>query len=206
MARTPPATCQEPPIALAPLIARYGLFAIFAGAGLEGEAVVVTGGVLAHKGLLPFWGVAACAAAGSLLIDQFWFFAGRFFRDRRWVRRVRERPAFRRALALLERHATLFILAFRFVYGIRTVSPIAIGTSRVATGRFVALNAVAAAVWGPVITAAGYFLGHAADTLLHRSAVRWPLLAGLALASIVAAWSWRRARAGRHLYGGAPPA
>ena len=34
------------------LVARYGVVAIFLGAGVEGEAAVVTGGVLAHQGLV----------------------------------------------------------------------------------------------------------------------------------------------------------
>ena len=51
-------------MAIEALIARYGLAAIFLGAGIEGETSVVAGGVLAHRHLLPLWGVWLAAASG----------------------------------------------------------------------------------------------------------------------------------------------
>lgn len=157
------------PLPLEALVARYGLWAILAGAGIEGEAVVITGGVLAHRGLLPLWGVAAAAAIGSCVIDQLWFFAGRYFRHYRWVQSIAAKPAFKRVLGILERHPTRFIFSFRFIYGLRTVSPIAIGASSVPVRRFVLINMVAAAVWGPLMAVIGYFFGKAIDPLLENS-------------------------------------
>ncbi len=111
------------------LIAQYGLAAIFVGAGLEGETSVVTGGLLAHEGLLSLGGTALAAVVGSFAADQLFFFAGRRYRDTARVRRIRAKPAFAKALDTLDRHPTVFILSFRFLYGLRTISPIAIGTS-----------------------------------------------------------------------------
>ena len=51
------------------LVAKYGLLAILLGAGVEGEAVVVTGGVLAHRGLVPLIPACICAAVGSFRIS-----------------------------------------------------------------------------------------------------------------------------------------
>jgi membrane protein DedA with SNARE-associated domain len=160
-------------LALEALIARYGLWAILAGAGVEGEAVVVTGGILAHRGLLPLWGVGIAAAVGSCVIDQLWFFAGRYFRDYRWVQLIAARPAFARVLGVLERHPTRFIFSFRFIYGLRTVIPIAIGASAVPVRRFVLINMIAAAIWGPLMAVIGYFFGKAIDPLLQNS--HWAL-------------------------------
>ncbi|MGI4730969.1 MAG: DedA family protein [Janthinobacterium lividum] len=132
--------------------------------------MVVGGGLLAHKGAFSLPGAMAASAAGSFVADQLFFLAGRYFRDRRFVRRQRERPAFARVLGLLERYPVAFIFGFRFIYGIRTISPIAIGTSRVRGGIFLAVNAVAAIVWGVVFTAVGYAFGHSFERLLHRLA------------------------------------
>ena len=74
------------------LIARYGLLAIFLGAGIEGETVVLLGGVLSHRGFLPFWPVALAAAFGSFVADQLLFFAGRHARSYPAVQRVLARP------------------------------------------------------------------------------------------------------------------
>ncbi len=170
-----------------PLIARYGLLALFVGAGIEGEAVVVTGGILAHRGLVPLWGAMVASATGSCIVDQIWFFLGRYFRHYPWVQRQTERPAFARATAFLERHPTAFIFGFRFIYGLRTISPIAIGTTHVEARKFVPLNALAAAIWGPLFTLLGYEFGKAIDPILHRlqsSAIY--AVAGIALVAIVA--------------------
>jgi membrane protein DedA with SNARE-associated domain len=62
----------------------------------------------------------------------------------------------------------LFILGFRFVYGIRTVSPFAIGMSDVPAGRYMVLNLVGAAIWAAAIAYLGYSLGEAAEVLLGQ--------------------------------------
>lgn len=181
------------------LIAKYGLFALFVGSGLEGEMVVVTGGVLAHQGLVPLWGAMLVSAMGSCLADQLWFFIGRYFRHYRWVQTMMERAAFARAKGLLERYPVAFIFGFRFIYGLRTISPIAIGATHVETRKFVPINIVAAAVWGPMFTLLGYAFGRAIDPLLHRlqesmtSAIL--VAAGVASLALGGLWLVRRHRA-----------
>lgn len=142
------------------LIARYGLAAILVGAGVEGETVVVAGGLIAHRGMLPIEGVAVAAMVGSFVADQLFFALGRYFRGTARVRKISAKPAFARALETLERYPTGFILAFRFLYGLRTISPIAIGTTRVHTRKFVLLNAISAVAWGAMFAGIGYLFGN----------------------------------------------
>ena len=186
-------------MSLEALLHHYGLAALFVGAGVEGETVVVGGGLLAHKGYVSLGGAMAAASAGSFVADQLFFLAGRRFRGHRWVRRFTEKPAFARALTALERYPIGFIFAFRFIYGLRTVSPIAIGTSRVEARLFLIVNAVAAIVWGVSFTTIGYLFGRQVEHLLHRFTPGLPLvlgavgiLAGLALAVHVGRLAWRR--------------
>jgi membrane protein DedA with SNARE-associated domain len=175
------------------------VFAILLGAGLEGEAVVLTGGILAREGLIPLVPACIAAAVGSCVVDQIWFFVGRRASGQRWVRAVTDRPGYARAIRLLDRYPTSFILAFRFIYGLRTVSPIAIGTSRVPTRRFVLLNMVAAAVWGPAFTLIGYKLGEAVvprlKHLTHVGAVIVGAAALMIALAFLVRWWVRRPRA-----------
>ncbi|AGH48212.1 hypothetical protein G432_02420 [Sphingomonas sp. MM-1] len=173
------------------LIARYGLLAIFIGAGVEGETVVVTGGLLAHQGLLPLPGAMIAAALGSCLADQLFFAAGRRFRDRPRVRRLIARPAFARAFAMFERHPLAFVFGFRFLYGLRTVSPIAIGTSRLPARTFLLMNAIAAAIWGVVFTGIGYAFGQGIERLFGRLRTAEHVIAAVAgVAIILLAATW----------------
>jgi membrane protein DedA with SNARE-associated domain len=149
-------------------IARFGLLAVFLGAAVEGETTVVTGGFLSHEHLLPLGGVMIAATAGSLLADQSLFFIGRHYREHRRVRTFASRPEFAKAWTMLERHPRRFIFAFRFLYGLRTISPIAIGASSVPARVFLLLNVLAAIVWAVAFTSIGYVFGHGIEMMFGR--------------------------------------
>ncbi|QNE32556.1 DedA family protein [Sphingomonas sp. NBWT7] len=164
------------------IVARWGIAAVFAGAMLEGETAVVAGGLLAHQGLIAWPFAFAAAALGSFLADQAFFAAGRRYRDRAFVQRWVQKRAFAKALQLLERYPIGFIFAFRFLYGFRTVSPVAIGTSQVPTATFLPINAAAAVLWAALFTALGYWFGEAVTEFAGRlRPSRHTLLVGVAV-------------------------
>ncbi|MGE7204788.1 DedA family protein [Sphingomonas sp. NPDC019816] len=173
------------------IVARFGVVAIALGAGLEGETAVVTGGILAHQGLVA-WPLAVVAAAvGSFLADQIFFTIGRRARDGRWVGRLRQRRVYARVMTMMEKHPVGFIFAFRFLYGLRTISPVAIGTSDVPTRLFVAVNAVSAACWASLFIGIGYLFGEAFQELAARWRPSLPhILMAAALVMIAAAIGW----------------
>ncbi|MDB5737790.1 MAG: DedA family protein [Sphingomonas bacterium] len=173
------------------IILRYGLVAIFLGAGIEGEPFAIAGGVLAHRHWLSAYGAALASIAGSCLIDQFWFHLSRHYHHSRMVRSVVRRPAFARSLDLIERHPVLFVLLFRFAYGLRAVAPVAIGASKLPARLFIPLNMAAAIVWGSLFTAAGYFLGPAFEAAEARfgSAIA---IATICFSALVLALALRR--------------
>ncbi|WP_375403439.1 hypothetical protein [uncultured Sphingomonas sp.] len=67
---------------LDPLVARYGLLALFLGAGIEGETTATLGGVFAHRGSFPL-PAAMAAAGGSFAADQILFAVVQLVRWRR---------------------------------------------------------------------------------------------------------------------------
>jgi membrane protein DedA with SNARE-associated domain len=150
------------------LIIRYGIIAIFLGAGIEGEPFALAGGILAHRHWLPMPVAIAAAIGGALLVDQSWFHLSRHFQASRLVESIKRRPAFAKSLALIESHPVWFLALFRFAYGLRAVAPVAIGVSRVPVRLFVALDVIAAIVWGALFTALGYLLGPAFEAAEAR--------------------------------------
>ncbi len=149
------------------LIQKYGYLAILIGAFLEGETILVIGGFAAHQGYLTLPYVILSAFCGTLFGDQLFFFVGRFKGRELLDRRLKWRSRVERAQRLLDRYQTLVIIGFRFVYGIRTVTPLVLGMSNVKTWRFVILNVLSAMSWATIIGAAGYFFGLAMETLLN---------------------------------------
>ncbi|HEX7872442.1 MAG TPA: DedA family protein [Sphingobium sp.] len=150
------------------LIVRYGLIAIFLGSALEGEPFALAGGVFAHRQWVSPHAAVLATVGGAFLVDQFWFHLSRVFRDSRLVQSVARRPAFGRSLLMIERHPVRFILLFRFAYGLRAVAPVAIGASQVSARVFMALDMVAAMLWGGLFTGLGYLLGPALESAAHR--------------------------------------
>ncbi len=178
------------------IVARYGLAAVFAGAALEGEAAVIAAGILAHRDLLSLPLAMVAAALGSFAADQAWFHAGRRFRNHRRVAALRAKPAFARAVAAFERHPIGFIFAFRFLYGLRTISPIAIGSTQVSPRLYAIVNIASAACWATLFTTIGYVFGEGFEALLGRLRSNhhlWWLVGGLLVAGLAfAGWRWYR--------------
>lgn len=141
------------------MIAHYGLFAILVGAGLEGETVAMIGGMSAHRGLFALPAVWAAVLAGTMIADQGFFYAGRLLKDRPWVLKMRATRRFQKAQSLFERHPQKFVMLFRFFYGMRTVSPMLIGTSGFPPARFAILNLVAAILWSALFVGLGFVFG-----------------------------------------------
>ncbi|MBB3936570.1 DedA family protein [Aureimonas phyllosphaerae] len=178
------------------LVAQYGLPAIFLGAGFEGETVAILAGVAAHAGTLGYWPTVLVAGLGSFTADQIFFVCGRFFRHAQFVRRISARPFFAKALNAFEKRPLLFTFGFRFVYGFRTVSPIAIGTTQLPTLRFVLINVAAATTWALVFVSAGFWFGHGIETIFghlrshHRLLVF--IVGALLLVGTLALWARHR--------------
>lgn len=150
-------------------IERYGYVAIVLGTFFEGESVLLIGGALAHRGLLSFPLVLACAFAGAVLGDQTWFRVGRKFGAAYIAKSPKLQKHHVRAEALLRRFGDWFVIGFRFVVGIRTVTPLLIGTTSFSATRFLALNVFGCAVWAGVIATAGFVLGASVKSVFERA-------------------------------------
>ncbi|MFL5297709.1 MAG: DedA family protein [Phenylobacterium sp.] len=181
----------NPGEAMEEFLRQYGPIGVFLGAAFEGQTAVIVGGLLARQHILNLWVVLACAAAGSGLIDHLLFVAGRRFRSHRWVRRATEQAAFARALRFIERFPISYTLTFRFIFGLRMASPVAIGVTQVPTWRFTVLNILGAVIWAGAFAAAGFIFGEALHNLLGRGhhAGRWTLIAaGVLVLGVFCAW------------------
>jgi membrane protein DedA with SNARE-associated domain len=104
------------------------------------------------------------AFIGSFSGDQAYFYIGYFkgqellSKHPKWERRVDK------VHKVIERYRNLIMLGFRFVYGMRIVTPFVLGLDKqVNVIRFAILNAIGAAIWSVTIAAGGYFFGYAVE-------------------------------------------
>ncbi|MEO8332574.1 MAG: DedA family protein [Gallionella sp.] len=187
-------------MSLSGLIADYGYVALFVGALLEGETLLILAGFAAHQGYLQLHWVIIIALIGGFLGDQFYFWLGRW--RAAWVlsRFKRFAPVFERTNALIERYNEVLIVAVRFLFGLRTVGPIAFGMSKVSAWRFVFFNALGATIWAVTIGGAGFLFGQAMELWLHDlKRVEEALLFAILCGGMVF-WGWRRWKFARKLH------
>lgn len=153
---------------LASIISTYGYWALFIGTFLEGETILLVAAIAARIGYLHLYWVIVVAFLGSLLGDQTFFLIGRY-RGRKFLeKRPNWQTKVERAHHLLEKHQVPVMLGFRFLYGLRTIVPFAIGTSKISSWRFMIFNVIGGALWAVIFAYGGYFFGVPLEILLHN--------------------------------------
>lgn len=148
------------------LLNEYGYPILLVGTFLEGETILILGGLAAHMGYLSLSWVVICGFVGTLLGDQFYFYLGRRHGAEFLARRPAWRTRSQRIFRIMEQYPVLLILGFRFLYGIRTVTPFAIGMSKVSYFRFTVLNGLGAGLWAITIGLAGFYFGRSVEVVL----------------------------------------
>ena len=155
-----------------------------------------------------FLGVNAGSVLGSLL----GYSLGRWLAAparRLWL----EGPRGRRVAATLQRidagfsrHPRLYLLANRFLPGIRALFFVAAGHARIRLGLVVGYGLVSAVVWNALLIAGGYAVGMNVDRLMAWvSRYTWGVWTLLGIAGLVAGVIWWRRRRGRNSAGGPRP-
>lgn len=169
-------------------VSTYGYPALIIGTFLEGETILVIGGFLAHLGYLDLSWVIICAFLGTFAGDQLYFWMGRTQKVGFLTRRPFFRQRIEKAQDLLARHQKLIGLGFRFVYGIRTITPFALGLSKIKAKRFFCYNALSGVVWAVAVGGGGYLFGDALEVFIGK--VKHYELATLAAMIFVAFLVW----------------
>jgi membrane protein DedA with SNARE-associated domain len=142
------------------LISAYGYPALALGTILEGGTVGMIAGGLAHRGYLQLEWVIAIIFCCAFSADQFFFQLGK----RGGKGFLEKRPGLDKRVDTVRRFLVVYqviaVLGFRFIYGMRTITPIIIGASGFDTRRFVLLNLCSTLAWATVVGTVGYFFSH----------------------------------------------
>ena len=147
-------------------VVTYGYPALLAGSLLEGETIVIIAGILAHSGYLQLPWVIGIAFCGAFCADQAVFQVGKRKGKRFLEKRPHWEPRIDRIRRFLVGYQIIAVLGYRFIYGMRTITPIVIGASGFATRRFVLLNLCSTFLWAVVVASGGYFFGNVIEALL----------------------------------------
>lgn len=148
------------------LLANYGYLAIFIGCLLEGETILILGGMAAHQHVLALLPVIGYASLAGMLGDQALFWTGRYFGARLLPRLHKQQASIERVTQLINQYPTVSIFSVRFLYGMRLVGPMVIGACKVSPLKFACINLFGAVVWATLFASAGYWAGEFLESLL----------------------------------------
>ncbi|MHA6344016.1 DedA family protein [Roseivivax sp. CAU 1761] len=122
--------------------------------------MAITAGVLAHRGLFPFWAAAAAVMAGGWTTDLVTYYAARYFREHRRVLRALSHPFARRLTRNFLSRPLLLCAIFRFIPGARFLAPVLLATATgVRSARYVPITFCSAVLWGLLMVSIGDQIG-----------------------------------------------
>ncbi|HEY0908373.1 MAG TPA: DedA family protein [Candidatus Paceibacterota bacterium] len=174
------------------IIAQYGLVAVFIGTFLEGEIVVIAGGLLARLEFLSLPLVLITAFFATFLGDLFFFYLGRkkgtAFLEKRGRKHWRKRAE--KVHDLIHNHQNKILFGYRFLYGLRIPTLFALGTSELSTKKFVLLNILNSIVWSAIFVLGGYFFGDLFTLIIDNiHSYEKNLLIGIGIVAVIV-WVW----------------
>ncbi len=162
----------------------YGYIVLFGWSILEGELGLVMAGIMSHTGdmFLPF--AIMVGGLGGFVGDQIYFYIGRF--NKKYIHdKLREqRRKFAIAHLLLKKYGWPLIFVQRYMYGMRTVIPMAIGLTKYSSQKFAFINFVSAICWAAITIIPAYYFGEELLRLLAWIKAHWYFAIPLALTMI----------------------
>jgi membrane protein DedA with SNARE-associated domain len=196
---------------LEPALNNYGYLAVSGfvlledfGVPVPGETVLVVGAIYAGTGRLNIVLVGVLGFIAAVIGDNIGFAIGHFGGRRlveRWGRYILLTPErLDKATNFFDRHGGKVITIARFVEGLRQANGIIAGTTGMHWARFLAFNALGAALWVGLWTSVGYFSGNHINSIYH-TATRYQLYFAIAVGVLLLLWigrhvyKWRRQRA-----------
>jgi len=202
---------------LAPLgspLEHYGLWAIALfvliedfGIPVPGETVLIAGAVFAGAGRLNIVAVGIVGFVAAVTGDNIGYAIGRFGGRalvERWGRYIfLTSERLEKAEQFFARHGGKIIVVARFIEGLRQANGIIAGITGMRWLRFVAFNALGAALWVGTWVSVGYFAGQHI-TAVYDAITNYSLYVAIAAVVLIAAWILFHVRKRRRARGAAP--
>jgi membrane protein DedA with SNARE-associated domain len=160
------------------------------GIPVPGETVLIAASVYAGAGRLNVVAVATVGFIAAVIGDNVGFAIGHFGGRRlalRWGRyALLTEERLDRAEGFFERHGAWIVTIARFIEGLRQLNGIAAGLADMRWLRFLAFNALGAALWVGIWVSVGDLAGSQINTI-YSYITRYSYYALIALAVVIAA-------------------
>jgi membrane protein DedA with SNARE-associated domain len=151
----------------------YGYAILFLWSVLEGESGLVMAGLLCASRDMDLYLAIFIAGIGGFVGDQIYFYIGRFNKGFVHRRFKKQRQKFALAHLLLKKYGWPIIFVQRYMYGMRTIIPIAIGLTRYDAKTFAFINLISAWAWGAITIVPVWYFGEEILNILKMAKEHW---------------------------------
>lgn len=162
----------------------YGYIVLFGWSILEGELGLVMAGIMSHTGDMILPVAIIVGALGGFVGDQIYFYIGRFNKSYIHDKLRSQRRKFAIAHLLLKKYGWPLIFVQRYMYGMRTIIPMAIGLTKYSGRQFALINFISAIFWASLTIIPAYYYGEELLKLLAWIKAHWYFAIPLALSII----------------------
>jgi membrane protein DedA with SNARE-associated domain len=140
-------------------LATYGYIILFLYSFGGGFFAIVGAGVLSYAGKMDLTTSMAVAFTSNMLGDMFLFYLARYQKHEFHNFLLKHRRKIALAHVYMKKYGSFVVFIQKYVYGIKTVVPIAIGLTKYDMRKFMILNVFASALWVLVFGLASYYSG-----------------------------------------------
>ena len=166
----------------------WGYVILFFWGILEGELGLIFAGLAAHDGKLNLLLSIFIAGIGGFVGDQIYFYIGRLNRKTIQEEFISQKRKFALAHLLLRKYGWTIIFIQRYMYGMRTIIPMSIGTTRYSALKFAMINLFSAWVWAAITIVLTYIFGEQIFIVLDWFKERPYLFVPLAICIVGGVW------------------
>lgn len=130
----------------------------FLGIFIEGELIYLSAVIATAHGSLNIWLVITIAITATMTSDVVYFNLGR-----KRAAHMMTKPTWKSKIEAvnrkLEKHRTLFLFGYRFIYGLRIATPLVLGTQNISQATFLKYSFLSTLLWIIIFTALGLGFG-----------------------------------------------
>lgn len=142
-------------------LSTYGYIVLFLYSLGGGFVALLGAGVLSFMGKMDLSLSIAIAFTANFIGDSLMFYMARYHKKEmmEYFRKHRRKLAF--SHLLLKRRGSWIIIIKKFIYGLKTLVPLAIGLTKYDFWKFSLYNAIGALIWAVIVGGGSYLFGGA---------------------------------------------
>ncbi|RAZ45263.1 DedA family protein [Campylobacter hyointestinalis] len=140
-------------------LSTYGYIILFFYSLGGGMVAIIAAGLLSYIGKLDLWVCISIAAIANFIGDMILFYLGRYNKSSILPYFKSHKRKLALAQILFKRYGDKIIFIKKYIYGLKTLVPIAIGITKYSINKFIVINAICSVVWAVSLGILSYKAG-----------------------------------------------